>query len=114
MALVEKLLDAAYEDTQLLIKNDSLGDQFTIPRDVDFVLRSDDRRRAETVASFINGNQYAVAKVETADPGYRIIATVNMPTTQQVLSSVSGLMVCLAELFSVEYDGWGTVIRSRP
>jgi hypothetical protein len=111
MTLVETLLDTAYEDTQLLLKNDSLGDAFSIARDVDFVLRASEHKRAETVASFINDNRYGNARVESAEAGYRVVVTVHMPTTQQVLCAVSALMVCLAHLFSVEYDGWETVIQ---
>src|SRR6266849_11040239 len=111
MPLVDTLLTTAYEDTLLLVRNDELGDNFSVPRNVDFVLLSGDSARAETVCSFINDNRYGCAVVETADRGSRIIVTVNMPTTQGVLCSVSALMACLAELFSVEYDGWGTAIQ---
>lgn len=111
MNLIEDLLSAAHEDTQLLIKNDSLGDDFSIPRDVDFVLYSTDGQRAQTVASFIADNQYGVPRVEVLDGRHRILVTINMPITRQVLCSISALMVCLAQLFSIEYDGWGCVIQ---
>jgi len=111
MSLVDSLLTAAYEDTQLLLKNDELGDVLSTPRDVEFLLRTEDQTRAETVCSFINDNQYGVAEVQPSDQGFGILVTINMPSTQQVLCSVSALMCCLAELFSVEYDGWGTTIQ---
>lgn len=69
MSLVDTLLTAAYEDTQLLIKNDTLGDVFSKTRDVDFLLRSPDEKKAETVCSFVNDNQYGKAKVERYDTG---------------------------------------------
>ncbi len=113
MHITEKLLSTAYEDTQLLIKNHQLGDDFSIPRDVDFVLIAKEKAKAETVASFVVDNRYGASRVEEAAGVFRVLVTVNMPTTQHVLCSVSALMVCLAGLFSLEYDGWGCVIQRR-
>jgi hypothetical protein len=42
MAIVESLLSTAYEDTQLLTKLDQDGDRFSIARDVDFVLKTEE------------------------------------------------------------------------
>lgn len=111
MPLVDTLLQTAYEDTQLLLKNDKLGDKFSVRRNVDFVLRTGDGERAETVASFINDNQYGSATVKQVEDEHRVLVAIHMPTTQNVLCSVSALMACLAELFSVEYDGWGSTIQ---
>lgn len=112
MQIIESLLDAAYEDTQLLQKNDALGDSFVIPRDVDFVFLANDRTRIETVASFVEDNQYGVPLVEEVDGSFRLIVSVHMPTTQNVICSVSALMVCLSKLFDIEYDGWGCVLQT--
>jgi hypothetical protein len=112
MQIVESLLEAAYEDTQLLQKNDELGDSLAIARDVDFVFLTADRTKADTVASFVNDNRYGIPYIEEAEDGFRLIVTLHMPTTQNVLCSVSAFMVCLAKLFDVEYDGWGCVIKS--
>ena len=109
--IVEILLDTAYQDTELLIKNDAEGDDFSKPRDVDFVLYAPDEAKADLVSSFINDNRYAEASYEKVADRYRILAIVHMPTTQTVLCSVSGLMACLATIFSIEYDGWGTTIE---
>jgi hypothetical protein len=111
MSLVETLLETARADTDLLVKNDRLGDDFAVPRDVDFILRTPDREKAETVASFVDDNRYGTPHVEAADGGYRVRVVVRMPTTQPVLCSVSALMACLASLFDLEYDGWGCVIQ---
>lgn len=113
MSAVETLLNTAYEDTQLLTKNDQLGDDFSISRAVDFVLIAKDQSKANTVASFISDNQYAHTSVSEIDGVFRIIATIDMPSTQQLICSVSGLMACIAELFSIDYNGWGCVIQSR-
>ena len=113
MPLVDTLLTTAYEDTQLLTKNDKLGDNFSTFREVDFLLKSSDLGRAETACSFINDNRYGNAVVQEDDMGAGVLIKVNMPTTQNVLCSVSALMACLAELFSLEYDGWGTTIQTE-
>jgi len=113
MALVDQLLSTAYEDTQLLKRNDELGDDFSVPREVDFVFLSGERKNAEVLASFVGDNQYGKASIEQSKEGFRVVVSVTMPTNQQVLCSVSALMVCLAQLFSLEYDGWGCVIQRR-
>ncbi len=112
MSVIETLLDTAYQDTQLLIGNDERGDNFNIPRDVDFVLNAETEKKADTVASFINDNQYGKASYEQVENKYRILVVVNMPSTQNLICSVSGLMACIAALFSVEYDGWGCIIQN--
>ena len=113
MSVIDTLLTAAYEDTQLLIKNNELGDDFSIPRDVEFVLRVREKEKAETISSFVQDNQYGVPHIEEAENDFRVVVTISMPITQQVLCSVSGLMGCLSEIFGAEYDGWGCVIRRR-
>ena len=109
--IVELLLDNARQDTDLLIQNDDLGDIFSIPRNVDFAFYATEADRAELVANFINDNQYAEASFEKIDEEYKILAVVHMPPTQNILCSVSALMTFIAELFSVEYDGWETTIE---
>lgn len=113
MPTIDSLLSTAFQDTELLKQLDKDGDDFSIARDVDFVLKAAEQEKTELVASFVTDNQYGVASVEEADEGYRLIVTVHMPITQHVLCSVSALMVCLAQLFSVEYDGWGCVVQRR-
>ena len=113
MRLVEKLLENARQDTQLLIKNDKQGDRFERPRDVEFALKTSDIKVAETVCSFINDNQYGISKM-TAKSGdvYWVLCTINMPTTQHLLCSVSAFMMYIAELFKAEYDGWGCILQT--
>lgn len=112
MAIVDDLLRNAYEDTQLLHKNDSLGDNFSIPREVDFLLIAKDEKKGNTVCSFINDNQYGRARVDEADGQYNILVQVTMPIEQNIVCSVSALMVCISHLFGVEYDGWGCELRN--
>jgi regulator of RNase E activity RraB len=113
MQTIDSLLSTSFQDTELLKQLDEDRDDFSIARDVDFVLRATELKKADLVASFVTDNQYGVASVEEADEGYRLIVTVHMPITQHVLCSVSALMVCLAQLFSLEYDGWGCVVQQR-
>ncbi len=112
-AVVDTLLDTARRDTELLLKNDALGDDFSVPRQVDFLLLARNRDQAELVSSFINDNRYGSARVEQAQDEVRVLVAVTMPTTQNILCSVSGLMACVAALFKVDYDGWGCVIQKR-
>jgi hypothetical protein len=111
MSIVELLLDTARADTDLLIKNDELGDRFEIPRTVDFLLIAETAETADTVCSFINDNRYAECRVDSSDGQHRILAQIEMPITQNVLCSVSGLMACISKVFGVEYDGWDSEIR---
>lgn len=113
MQTIDSLLFTAFQDTELLKQLDGDGDDFSIARDVDFVLKAPELKKAELVASFVKDNQYGVASVEEVEEGYRLIVTVHMPITQHVLCSVSALMVCLTQLFSLEYDGWGCVVQQR-
>jgi hypothetical protein len=76
MAIVESLLSTAYEDTQLLTELDQDGDRFSIARDVDFVL-----------------------KTEEFNPTCAVLRI--------------ALMMCLAQVFSLDYDGWGCVVRRQ-
>ncbi len=111
MSVIDSLLTNAYEDTQLLLKNDHLGDDLSRPRDVDFVLKTVDYEQAKTVSSFITDNQYGRPEIEVVDGYFRIIFKINMPITQNLICSVSALMVCLAALFKLDYDGWGSVLQ---
>ena len=112
--IVEVLLDNAYQDTQLLIGNDETGDDFKIWRNVDFIFYAPSEEKADVVSSFINDNRYGDSSYEKIENTYRVLVVVNMAPTQNILCSVSGLMACIGEIFSVEYDGWGTTIERAP
>lgn len=110
-SIIDDLLNSSCQDTRLLIKNNELGDSFSIKRDVDFIFYTEDQKKADIVTSFINDNQYAKARFEKIQEKYRIKAVVNMPINQNILCSVSGLMTCVGHIFKVEYDGWGSVMQ---
>ena len=113
MHLVDQLLDNSRSDTDLLLKNDARGDNFAIPRDIDFLLVAPDEVKANLVRDFVNDNQYGVATVQTHDAGFGVLVVVHMAPQQHVLCAVSALMVCIGTLFSIEYDGWGCVLQPR-
>lgn len=109
--VVAALLDNAYQDSQLLQGNDEKGDIFSIPRDVDFFLYAKDKEKGELVTSFINDNCYGDASYSENDGNHCIKVVVNMPSTQNIINSVSGLMTCLAVIYDLEYDGWGCALQ---
>ena len=113
MHLVDQLLDNARSDTDLLLKNDALGDNFAVPRDIDFLLLAPDEAKANLVRDFVNDNQYGVATVQAHEVGFGILVVVHMAPQQHVLCSVSALMVCICKIFDIEYDGWGCVLQPR-
>lgn len=110
MTIVEQLINNAYQDTQSLIGNDKKGDDFSVLRDIQFVLSTDDKERADAVTGFINDNRYGKASLEETEEKFRILVVINMPSTQHLVCSTSGLMSCIATIFSLEYDGWDCVI----
>ena len=113
MSLLHNLLDTSYQDTQFLIQNDEKGDHFQTSRQIDFILYSQDQEKAETFCEFVNDNQYGEARYENLDKNYRITVAISMPSTQNLICSLSALMTCLAELFGVEYDGWGCELQTK-
>jgi hypothetical protein len=107
--VVDELMQTAVADVELLRKLDSQGDQFRIFRDVEFLLIAPTAEKANLVASFINEYQYGVATPQDLETSPSILVVVHMPIEQHILHSVSGFMVCVSQLFGLEYDGWGCV-----
>ena len=111
MSVIEELMKQAEMDAQLLSRYDELGDNFSSFRNVEHCFIAKDQSQAETLADFINDYRYADTSVEQVDDEWRVLAVSNMPVNQNVINSVSGFMTCIAALFKVEYDGWGSVIQ---
>jgi hypothetical protein len=112
MTMFELLHQTALADTDLLLKNDAMGDILTIAREVDFAFESKDKQRAGDFAEFVNGKRYGKAAVnEIADGNFRVLVLVTMPITQHLIGCVSGFMLCLSRLFQIEYLGWGSVVQ---
>jgi hypothetical protein len=114
MHIIESLRENAIADVDLLRKNDSMGDVFAKPRDVDFAFKTNDGKQAEILCAFIKEMNYGSARVEIVDKGlFRVINVIHMPINQHIVCSVSGFMHCIGELFHVEFDGWGSVIQNE-
>lgn len=113
MSVVERLIENAASDTDLLRKLDAQGDRFGVPRDVEFLLRAPSVEKAETVAGFINDYQYGVATVQGPEESPAVLVAVHMAIEQHPIQSVSGFMACVCELFGLEYDGWGCVVQAE-
>jgi hypothetical protein len=112
MAVVDLLMDTAAADTELLANLAASGDRFSVPRDVDFLLRAPTREKAETVADFINECGYGIAARTGADGSPSVQVIVRMPVDDNVIRSVSALMACISALFDLDYDGWGCNVQS--
>jgi len=111
-AIIDQLFATAEADNEALLRNNSLGDVFDIPRDVDFVFKCSDALRAHWICDFLNRLNYAHANSQqTSESEWRVTAFIHMPINQPLICSVSALMVFLAGAFDVEYDGWGSVIQ---
>ncbi|EDM25263.1 hypothetical protein LNTAR_24828 [Lentisphaera araneosa HTCC2155] len=113
MSIVELLLDTAKSDTDLLISNDEKGDNFDIPRMVDFTLVTNDKQKAETARDFIYDNRYGETTIQEVDQQYRVNIHILMPINQNILCSVSGLVACIGKIFGLEYDGWGSELQNK-
>jgi hypothetical protein len=114
MSIFDLLHDNAAADNDLLVKNDQQGDVFTTPRDVDFAFKTNERIRANDLCEYINGKNFGRAHVTEGQDGvYWVTCVIHMPITQTLLCPVSGFMVCLSQLFQVEYDGWGSIIQKE-
>ena len=112
MTMFELLHQNAVSDTDLLRKNDELGDVFTIAREVDFAFETGDRQRADDFVEYVNGKSYGTAAVrELMDGRFQVLVLITMPITQHLIGCVSGFMLCLSRLFQIDYLGWGSVVQ---
>jgi hypothetical protein len=112
MTLFELLTQTALADTDLLRKNDAMGDTFTMAREVDFAFETKDKQRADDFAEFVNGKSYGNAAVrEIREDNFQVLVLITMPITQHLIGCVSGFMLCLSRLFQIEYLGWGSVVQ---
>lgn len=110
---IQQLMEVASADTDVLRSLDSNGDDFSISREVDFLFRVDTQDKAEIVAGFINDHQYGTAIPQEDDGQLSVSVKTHMPVQQNIILSVSGFMECIAQLFGVEYDGWGCNAQRR-
>ena len=109
--VVEALLENAYQDSVLLQGNDEKGDVFSIPRQVDFFFYAPTKEKGELVAGFINDNCYGNAIYYESEQSHCIRVEIHTPIEQNIITSISGLMTCIGEIYGVEYDGWGCPLQ---
>lgn len=113
MSVIKKLMEAAEADTDVLYRLDQQGDDFEIPREVDFYFICPSKEKAETIAAFLNDFQFGDAKAVKEENRYSVQVLITMPVTQKVILCISGFMACIAELYGVEFDGWGCVAQAK-
>lgn len=111
MSVVKLLMDGAVASTDVLRTLDRHGDDFSIPRKVDFLFRVDAMEKAEIIAGFLNDHNFASAVVQSNDGQHSVSAALHMPIQQNLILSVSGFMECVAQLFGASYDGWGCPLQ---
>jgi hypothetical protein len=112
MSIISKLMDATEADTDVLHRLDENGDNFEKIREVDFTFKCVDKQKAETLAGFLDDYQYGKTNVLFEDEDYFVQVLINMPVTQNIILCISGFMTCIAELYNVEFDGWGCVAQN--
>ena len=114
-SIVQSLMDTAVADSQLLVTNQEAGDRADIPRDIDFVLYAKDEEKAKLVASFVTDYRYGRPAVERVEHrgvvSWRLLITIHAPTTENVVMTLSAFMVCLSQLYGLDYDGWESDIK---
>lgn len=113
MSLVEKLMRTAAADTDLLGVLNRQGDDLSVSRVVDFLVRAPSREKADTVAGFINDCQYGMATAGESNGEYAVTIAIHMPIQQHLALSVSGFIECIAALFGLDYDGWECTPQQR-
>ena len=115
MSIAKLLMDTAVEDSRLLAKNQEIGDRAEIPRDIEFVLYAKDEDRAKLVASFVTDYRYGRPSVERVEHrgtiAWRLLITIHAPTTENVAMTLSAFMVCLSQIYDLDYDGWGCDVK---
>jgi len=114
MSTIEKLMDSAIADVDVLRSLNSQGDDFRKFRGVDFLFVCPTQERAELVASFINDYRYGDATAHESDGRHLIEVRIVMPVEQNLILSVSGFMTCLADLYGIDFDGWGCASCAPP
>ena len=117
MNVVKLLMDTAVEDSRLLVTNQGLGDRPEIPRDIEFLLYAKTEERAKLVASFVTDYRYGRPTVERSEHEgvvrWSLFVTIHSPTTENVVMTLSAFMVCLSQLYDLDYDGWESSIQRR-
>ncbi|WP_269504034.1 hypothetical protein [Burkholderia sp. IMCC1007] len=73
MSTIANLMNTAIVDVELLRTLDANGDDFGIPRDVEFLMRGPSAEKASIVAGFIDDYQYGRATVDQSGDEHRVL-----------------------------------------
>jgi len=115
MHLIKLLLDNAVQDNQVLVQNREIGDRTEMARDIEFVLYAKTEERAKLAANFIADNRYGRPALEEIERdggnSWQLLVTIHAPATENVLHTLSAFMVCLSQLYDLDYDGWSSDIK---
>lgn len=115
MSIAKLLMDTAVQDSRVLVKNRELGDRAEISRDIEFVFYAKNEERARLVASFVTDYRYgrpAVKRVEqNGADAWQLLITIQAPMSENIVMTLSAFMVCLAQVYDLDYDGWGANIQ---
>ncbi len=115
MGTVERLMDAAVADNELLVKNQELGDDAQIARDIEFHFYAQDEERAKLVASFVSDCRYGRPSISRTEHhgtvAWRLSVAINTLMTENLVMTLSAFVVCLSQLYGLEYDGWESDIK---
>ena len=113
MTTLSALLEVATGDTDVLRSLDRSGDDFSIPRDVEFLLLADTRESAEHAADILNDFSYGRAEIVSEEERFRVQVIIFMPVLQNIVLSISGFMHFFAKSQGLEYDGWSCMVQKR-
>jgi hypothetical protein len=112
--MIEKLMDGAEADVNVLQSLNEQGDNFSSFRDVDFLIEAPNEDKAELICGFINDFSYGSASLAGEVDGlFRVQVIINMPVNQAIVSSIAGFMSCVASLFDGDLNGWGCVAQKQ-
>jgi len=116
MDFMKLMLDTTAADRHLLQRNQQLGDNPEISRDLDFVLNASTGERARLVHDYLTDIGFGSPSVEQVplDDGsvfWRLTVSIHAPAREDVVFWLSGFAECLATIHDLTYDGWGCVIQ---
>lgn len=111
MTLVTSLADEASMDIELLKAIKSQGDNWSIARNLEFMMETKSKNNAEKAASFIQNNQFGETKILEVGGLYVLMVFVEMPLHVNAVLSVSGFMTCIADMFNLKGTGWAANVQ---
>lgn len=109
--VLQKITRVAGQSNSVLLNLDNEGDDSTMPRQVNFDFICQNEKKADAVASTLTDFQFDQTTVLKQDDRYSVEVVITMPATPDLMFCVSGFMACVAELHSIDFDGWGCFVQ---